>query len=466
MHSPSVSTLSSFSGKHQPIQTSVHTVMQPSSASAQSNVSQSSKSQPSSKVTKQNGNNQSNESYISYIDSNRNALYIHLSIILILTIAYAPLYSSTTLLYYWISMLSLFLGAVYCVLTSVYALRVTDRWRSQLHDGFNVFRSACVDLSIRNYRLMREYREVYHYHYGDVLSRCTEKYKNGELKSVHSNKHKKTDDEHESSINEYVSFVLQNDPSEKLESYEWIKSSVDRINQYVKLCYYLSFIRPTDKLETVQGLLRVNIGSESVLNTRNRKLESLINEVPNEYKNELLSAWNNIDKRVSHDTLITIPCKWIVYEYRNMFRYLYCAKYLKMIHESFDKDYVAVEEDVSRIGHSLRKLFSRESEFLPRAFTDLYTMLTDTVLFVMDNFVAMTIVNCFTTSGSVLVPVVMGVILQTVFVCVVASISDLVKRTDRVVQTPEDIENIDSRIENVFDEMRVTLFDGKIKKAF
>src|SRR6185503_2773941 len=120
-----------------------------------------------------------------------------------------------------------------------------------------------------------------------------------------------TTDENKDDFQKYVSYILKNDATERMESYEWIRNSIDRINKYIRLCYYLSFINSNDNLEIRQNNIYVNINTESI-----------INNIPLEYKYELMNVADNIDKNASNKLLVIVPCKWIIYEYRNIFRYL------------------------------------------------------------------------------------------------------------------------------------------------
>ena len=411
-----------------------------------------------------------NENYINFIDTNRQTLYVHMIICLIMSITYSSFYTIIVMgmsnIHQWISIITMFFGLIYVMFSGIYISRVITEWNMQNNDGFNKFRETCISLSIKNYRLMKEYREVYHFHYGDVFNRCIDRYKNGELKSISSHELNKSNNDSDVILKDYVKFVLHNDSTEKLESYEWIQSIIEKtIHKYFKLCYYLSFLKSNDKLSFNQNIIYVNIGSDSVLNKRNRKLESIMNAIPLDYKHELIGAWNMLDKKLSHDVMINIPCKWIIYEYRNMFRYLYCAKYFKLIHSSFEKDYIDIENHVQKINNMLHQLISCKINN-PKVFTQLYGIVSNITLFIFDNFVALNLISCIFTTGAIVMPIILAMIMQLIIVCTISSISSLASDVESSINGTDNLENLDEKIEAIFDEMEVILIDGKIKHSY
>jgi hypothetical protein len=402
-----------------------------------------------------------NATYIGYIDKYRQSVYVHFPIVGLATLVYSSFYTSTPSLYDWMKIIIFAVGSIYSILTSIYLFTIIGMWRSKIVDGIEKLRDNAIELAIKNYRLIKEYREVYHHHYGDILSRCTDRYNKGQIGQI---KHNDTLDEtnKDESIKEYVKFVLKNDVSERLESYEWIRASINRINKYIKLCYYLSFIKQTDEMEIKHNKkISLNIVSESVLNKRNRKLESILNEIPNHYKNELIYAKNNLDN-IDSGSLVYIPCKWIVCEYRDIFRYLMCAKYFNKIYSSFDQDYMEIENTVNRLCTSIQKLFRREY-VLPQPLIDLHSIISDCLIFTIDNFMALNLLNSFFTSGAIIVPILGSIIFHIILICAVSGIKDMITKTQKVIDQKDDLETMDKDIENIFNEMIVVLMDGVVK---
>ena len=403
-------------------------------------------------------------SYINYLDTYRNDMYNHAAIIIVLVIMYSTLGSSIDVLCRWIGCITAIIGFIYSIMSGVYLFKVIRSWDISIRLGLMKFWNLCTQLSIKNYRLIREYREVYQHHYGDIKMRCSDKFSTVNHKESFSTS--KQEQYQDAELKKYIDYVIKNDISEKMESCDWIRLAVERINQYVRLSYYLSFIEPEDCLELRQDNIYINVGTQSVMNKRNRKLESVINEIPLNYKHELVNAWINLDKRQSDKMLIIIPCKWIMYEYRNMFRYLHCAKYFKNIYASFDKDYSEIESTVYVLCSVLQDIFRRDIIYLPVSFLSIFNMITDTLLIILDNFIAINIVSCFFTSGAIIVPLIMSCIIHVIVCCVILAISKSLDDIKNPLKECTDLENIDHNIETIFNEMKVILFDGNIKRAF
>ncbi len=319
------------------------------------------------------------------------------------------------------------------------------------------FRNQCLQLSMKNYRLMREYREIYHYHHGDILNQCVDKYKNGQMYY--------SENDIDNDLKSYVQYVLQNDNINKMESYEWIQESINRIHHYIQMCYYLSFIGPSDVLEMKLNLIYVNLATESILNKRNRKLEKIINQISDDYKLELYTIWSNTDKHYSNKILTQVPCKWIMYEYRKIFRYLYCTKYFNHIYTSFDKDYTEFEHIVFELCQTLGYLFRENSDthYLSHSSINFFVSMSDLWIILLDNFVTINLITYFTIEGSLIIPGLLLFLFYFFSHTVVREIINMIKKIDNKMNDPQDLEHVDSIIETVFNEMKVMLFDGKTK---
>jgi hypothetical protein len=404
-------------------------------------------------------------SYINCIDGYRRDMYNHLSIILVLLIIYLPLsgYGSTiiSLLMRWMYFIGGIVCGLYLATTSIYLFKIIKSWDKSIRSGIFRLWDLSTQLSIKNYRLTREYKDIYQYHYNDIVTKLSSD-KNDDENVGQNN-------EQNIELHKYVKYVLKNDTSEKMDDYTWCMGSINRVNQYIQLSYYLSFLNPRDRLEMKQNNIYVNIASESVMNRRNRKLESMMNTIPLEYKNELINTWSNIDLNNSDKFMVMVPCKWIIYEYRNLFRYLYCAKYFKNIYTLFEKDYTDIENLVYSICLTLQDIFRRDSIYLPDSFIKFYLLLSDGILFILDNLVAINILHCIVSPSSYWYTIVlffMMVLVHSVVHCIIISINNLIyaiKNPFREKSFGEnsDVENVDGQIETIFNEMKIILIDGK-----
>lgn len=384
--------------------------------------------------------------YINYLDTHRHYIYTHVSIVIVSTLLYSILITSLQELVYWIGLMSIIIGTIYVMMLAIYIYSLLRSWNQTIKQGLIGFWDLCLQLSIRNYRLLREYKEIYRFHYADVFNKCSDKY----------------DDDHE--IRKYVNYVIQNDAANKLEQYEWVQKIVSRIHQYIKLTYLISFLGPDDELDFMNRTIRVNICSDSLLNKRNRKLENTLNDIPEEYRNELIKTWRSINRKDSDRFMIMVPIKWVLYEYRNLFRYLHCAKYFKTIYSSFEKDYTEIEKIVNEIGITVQNLFRRNVIYLPKPFIVTLNTVGDIFVFMLDNLVAINLLSYIYNSGSLFVPLIMGGIFHTIVVCMISALTDMMTEIENPMENCVDLENIDNKIETIFSEMNATLLDGKSDK--
>jgi hypothetical protein len=413
--------------------------------------------------------------YITMIDLYRHKIYSHLSIVIVLLILYGTVHHAVQSLMYWIGHLSFVIGGMLLVMIGIYLHKVIGSWDRSIKKGLLKFWNICAQLSMKNYRLTREYREIYQYHYNDVMKQCnadsgTFGYRNASpgtlgYRNASPGTETQSTEQHDNDMKSYVDFVLKNDPENKIDTYECIKNTISRIHQYIQLSYYLSFLNPCDDLDIKRNVIYINIKTESIMNKRNRKLESILNSIPNNYKQELVSAWSGTDRNQSDKILTIIPCKWIMYEYRNLFRRLHCIKYLKNVYMSFEQDYGAIENMVFELCSTIQDMFRRDVIYLPGAFIGLFDALSELFIFVIDNLVAVNIVFCFFQTGALLFPVLMSGIFHVSVICMVSGVTDMILEIKDPLKRCTDLENIDNRIENIFCEMKAILMDGKVKNC-
>jgi hypothetical protein len=431
-------------------------------------------------------------SYVDTIDMYRSVVYYHVSFILAMVIIYFTLSSGIDNIYRWISALSFIFATIYSVISGVYISKLLSSWNNIVKNGLEKFWHVCTAFSIKNYRIIREYREVYQYHYKDILSNIskskslisptslpsTSDLGNRSNRNNHSNHSNYSNSDDSNDFNNsnihvldeetktYVEYVLKNDSTERMENYEWIKASIDRINQYIRMCYYLSFISPNDVLDISGGNLFMNIKGESISNKRNRKLESIVNTLKQEYREELVETWSSVKKHASNGILVLLPCKWIVYEYRNIFRYLHCAKYFKNIYSSFTNDYNDLENTAYELCSTVQELFRHNTINIPKVFLNFHSILTEGIVLCLDNFIALNIVSCFMISGSIIVPLIISVIFHIVSLCIMYYMGGIIDELSKPIKINPELENFDEQIETIFNEMRVLNMEGKSKNRF
>lgn len=402
------------------------------------------------------GNGDNYECFIKYLQKSKKIIKSRLWFIFGLVILYGiiGLFVQITPFYNWAAITTGIIGCVITPIMFVYLYKIISSWNNKINNGFSKFGRQCMNLAMKNYRLLKEYREIYHFHHGDLLEQCSEKYKDGQLNVC----------KNDNDIAKYVRYVLENDTCNKMEGYEWIHSIINKVYYYIQLCYYLSFIGPDDELELKQNTIYINIETDSIMNKKNRKLEKFINQLPIEYKYELMNAWTYTDRHNSERILTMIPCKWIMYEYRNLFRYLLCAKYFKHIYSAFDKDNTEIENIIFDICDSIKEIFKTSTKIFPVPFINLFNVLANLFIIVLDNLVALSIVVSIHESWifSVGSSLLMYGIILSVINGFIGTINDINMTLDPWIGL-QDIQILDSEFETVFNEMKTITFDGKTK---
>lgn len=103
---------------------------------------------------------------------------------------------------------------------------------------------------------------------------------------------------------------------------------VDLKNIFKRIRIYSKFMCDTLKLSKMDTLslnpqktsIVCNV-FDSITNQRNRTIEKILNTVDNAKKQDVVETWNLIDKRYNSNLSI-LPVRWMLEEYRNLFKYL------------------------------------------------------------------------------------------------------------------------------------------------
>jgi hypothetical protein len=82
---------------------------------------------------------------------------------------------------------------------------------------------------------------------------------------------------------------------------------------------------------------------------------------------------------------------------------------------------------------------------------------------VLNNFIAISIVSCIFTSGAFIIPVLASFVLHLIVYCVITVVSQTVKEIKNPFKDCDELGKVDTEIETVFNEMKVILYDGKVK---
>jgi hypothetical protein len=406
--------------------------------------------------------------FIRHTMNNLNTLTVHFTCVILSMILYTFWSIPLEIIINLTKISFMFLIPLFCVLFVVCLYKIT-RIQDSLKHRLRKFWNLCIRLSLINYRLIKEYRQIYNYHYGNLTKECvgrkikygTNGQQNKDIFSqIHNDEHDNEGNPQNKEIEECVEYITHHDPENRMEKYEWIKNIINKINKYVQLCYYLTFINQSDELKIKQNIVYVNIKTDSLLNKRNRKLELLLNKIQNEYKNELVQIWDIVDKQKSDKVLSLVPCKWIVNEYRILFRYLYNAKYFKNVYSSFKDDFNNVENIVYELSTTVRELFGHTDFDFPYSITKLFDIVSLCLGLIFDNFIVCYMMSYFHTVGISIMILPLLLLVNTCFNYVLSNITNVTKNLmETVCVTENGDKDIDDKLEITFNEMNIMMLD-------
>jgi hypothetical protein len=207
-----------------------------------------------------------------------------------------------------------------------------------------------------------------------------------------------------------------------------INCHINSIYNYIKLSYYLSFIKQCDTLTLNNNKIMVNIDSESIHNKKNRELERKINCMDTEYILELYNTWCNIDHNESKLFLILLPYKWILLEYRSLFRTIH-NNYIKTELcdpiQNFNTDYCKIENIVNKLSSTIHNVFRNDIIPVPKFYLSFINYIIDVFLFIIDIYLSMTLLSYF-SMGYIIVPVITCILFHTIIVSVIYTIKNMI----------------------------------------
>lgn len=307
----------------------------------------------------------SNLNLISHYDKHKNTIYSHVSAISLFIIMWfmcsVDILNILHIILFVTSIVSMSMNMIYF------------RHLTKTLTDSNKYKTLCLDIACKNYRILREYYEIYQHYYKDILKDCYSHIDTTDAKT-------KT----------YTNYIMDNDVENKLQQQKWVIQSIENISNYIKLSYYLTFLNNNDKLEIRSNKIYMNIKSDSLLNKRNRKLEQMLNTFSQSDKYEIVKTWNMIQNK---QIISSIPYKLIIYEYRKIFRHLYTAKYFKDIYSTLDKDYIDIENLVLKLRTSSSDMFDNKDNKPNDILINIMQKINELFVIVSDCYVAFFIVN-------------------------------------------------------------------------
>jgi hypothetical protein len=262
-------------------------------------------------------------------------IFYHLGLTLVIAILSGII--GTTVLYGWSMMISVFLIVIYGIMISSNISAILKVWRSNTSNGIDSFWGACMILAYKNALILQEYIDVYGY-----VSR--------------------SDNVRRTSIDKEDKFMIDDPDFQYIHPSE-IKKIIQRIHSYIILAYELSHLTQSDNLIIHGGIVYCNVSAQSLTNERNRKIEQLLNALDPNKKEDIIGSWNAIDKKISskYHSISFIPFRWMIYEYRNLFRYMNSAPELRKIYNNVKLNFETYEQCVTDISQSLHRMRTDDS---------------------------------------------------------------------------------------------------------
>jgi hypothetical protein len=330
--------------------------------------------------------------------------------------------------YMWSAIASMFFSIIYAVFIGIHLQTTLQLWRHNRFEGINRFWTSCLSLAYKNAVLLQEYIDVYEYRL---------------QKSKNSN-----------NVDSYGTYLIDEDIDYQSLPPAELKNVLQRIHSYIRLSYELSNLKQSDNLSIQRGVVYCNVSNESITNERNRKIEKYINNLDTQKRADVVDGWNTIDKRESHQSVAIVPYRWMIYEYRNLFRYLNSSKYLREIYDNLGKDFMSYQNTVDDISRSFLNICLEEEDYMPVDIQDTSIRMTEIMGVCADIFFAINIVYYVFAASSwigMIVNLILGILLggfiHLILICVIYNIRDLLITKRNV--------NLKKKMDIIMKEMKI-----------
>lgn len=405
--------------------------------------------------------NNSMKEFTKYLRIYHTELYLHLFIVFIFCIIFLILSPAISIIYNWISSILYVIGTLGMVSISIYLYVIITAFDDIMKTYTNKLWTILSQLGLINHRLLKEYKLVYHLHCSKIkndLQKHQLNIKCDDCDVCHKrHDHDVISDDKLEKLKEYV---LEVDTHNQMENEDVLKRKINNIYTYIKLSYYLSSLKESDILEIRGNNIFVN-SMENLFDKRNRNLEKIMNNIPNEYKTELVESWSMIDQKKSKDIIILVPYKWILNEYRSLYRYLHLSKYFKNIYDNFDKDYNHVENKILNVSECILNMFKYDMIYLPEEFIYYLEFMMDLITIILDIFLSINIISFILTNGifvslfSMISGFAFGIIFHGVVIVMMHQLKNLINTIQQKKNNSEFISNIDDKMNTMMNEIKV-----------
>ena len=335
----------------------------------------------------------------------------------------------TSVLYGWSLIVSGFFIIIYGVMVSSNIFSIIKVWRKERSEGVDIFWGECLVLAYKNALILQEYIDVYSY-----LSRS-------------NNRRRVPPEENETFMIDDPTFELIH-PSE-------IKKILKRVHSYIRLAYELTHLQRSDHLILRNNKVYCNVSDQSLTNQRNRQIENILNSLTPEKRSDIVDGWNAIDKKEStrYQSLSFIPFRWMINEYRNLFRYLYSSPDLRKIYNNVGLNFESYEQSVTHISRSLH-LMRTDNVIYPADMRDYTLRVGDLFSLSTDLFYGISIAESVSFTG------VMPMILTSVSSILIGGVMHVITmltlyELDRIIRKNRSEELTNNKIDLIMKEISV-----------
>lgn len=401
------------------------------------------------------------QDFNKYFKVYHTELYLHLFIVFIFCLIFLILSPAISIIYNWISSILYVVGTLGMVSISIYLYVIISSFNEIIKNYTNKVWTLLSQVGLINHRLLKEYKLIYHTHCAKVKNDLQKHQLNVRCDDCDAC-HKRYDNDviSDDKLEKLKEYILEVDTHNQMENENVLKNKINNIYTYIKLSYYLSSLKDNDILEIRGNNIFVN-SMENLFDKRNRNLERVMNNISNEYKQELINAWSMIDQKKSKDVIILVPYKWILNEYRSLYRYLHLSKYFKNIYDNFDKDYNHVENKILNISECILNMFKYDMVYLPEEFIYYLEFMMDLIMIILDIFLSINIISFILSNGifvslfSMISGFTFGIVFHAIIVIMMHQLKNLINVIQQKQNNTEYIEKIDDKMNTMMNEIKV-----------
>jgi hypothetical protein len=344
----------------------------------------------------------------------------------------------------------------------IYLYSIIQTYDNIIRNYINKLCILIYQLGLINYRIIKEYNSIADNHYNFIESNLS-KHKL-ETKCNQCDRIHKHDDNHERNLScqekeQLINYISECDMENKFNYKEFLMKLINNIYSNLELAYYLTILKKDDELIMKDNNILVN--PKCVRNEKHNKLEKLILGLTRESRRELFDLWCD-RQTINSKNILLLPFKYIMYDYRKIYRFLHNTKYFEQIYSNFDKDYNIVEKIVFDISECMMNIFQFKLFNLPKPFLHFLSINLDLTVIILDIFLAANVVNFIYHSGifilpsifSIIIGLVFGLLFHLIVIVMMEQIKNLITNIENIFSTDDEINKLDNKFKNIITEYK------------